>query len=114
MININFNTRFNGAVDLNPRKRQRTGPCPLNSAKLQWGRGFESTETRLDRPNFPRRAARRFNGAVDLNPRKRCRCRFCSAGETCFNGAVDLNPRKPLGVDQDDPNAGLASMGPWI
>ena len=38
--------RFNGAVDLNPRKLEKLWEAdngiPL---ELQWGRGFESTET---------------------------------------------------------------------
>ena len=37
--------RFNGAVDLNPRKQDDSDASQPLSRSLQWGRGFESTET---------------------------------------------------------------------
>ena len=36
---------FNGAVDLNPRKLVSVSILSGDTWKLQWGRGFESTET---------------------------------------------------------------------
>ena len=44
------------------------------SSMLQWGRGFESTETWCS--TIPSRShGCSFNGAVDLNPRKPGACR---------------------------------------
>ena len=65
---FNWTFSFNGAVDLNPRKRAgRVRPA------AQPGR---------------------FNGAVDLNPRKLGVLSEVDTTDGSFNGAVDLNPRK--------------------
>ena len=62
---------------------------------LQWGRGFESTETPTE-SNVMKCCGCGFNGAVDLNPRKLDRLKYTNSTDTqSFNGAVDLNPRKP-------------------
>ena len=40
---------FNGAVDLNPRKHGAPPTAVPGQVMLQWGRGFESTETAAGR-----------------------------------------------------------------
>ena len=80
---------------MNPRKQAKNPRWSRLSPELQWGRGFESTETRRILPT-ENPICRRFNGAVDLNPRKPSWPSHVSSALTiCFNGAVDLNPRKP-------------------
>ena len=92
---IDLRQRFNGAVDLNPRKQSSRKPSCSAGTLLQWGRGFESTET-LAQPGSRQAAFRCFNGAVDLNPRKHGRPATSTVNwPERFNGAVDLNPRKP-------------------
>ena len=128
--------RFNGAVDLNPRKHCDVELAQYKLKKLQWGRGFESTETQdTTRTRSPGSS---FNGAVDLNPRKpapRCRGAFTASALQWgrgFESTETLGPRDRVrqrhqlqwgrGFESTETNSvtyytcglGPASMGPWI
>ena len=79
---------FNGAVDLNPRKQRAGFEIACQVEQLQWGRGFESTETMRGRGTTRKRTELQWGRGFEST-------------ET----PGGLGPRR---LEEQ------ASMGPWI
>ena len=106
--------RFNGAVDLNPRKPDSRAAVQRANESLQWGRGFESTETLLTEIGCESVAeALQWGRGFESTETSRL-LRRGSHPHRRFNGAVDLNPRKHLRRERKRCERRHASMGPWI